>query len=92
MTAQPAPPPVGSTTCRVTLPFSTSGTPIFTLSGLYRNVQFCRNGKKIDQYDGAKTLDGMKAYLKTMKTGEPKPAKKKATAKKSKKKTGKSEL
>jgi len=58
----------------------------------YPTLLYFRNGKKIDQYDGAKTLDGMKAYLKTMKTGDPKATKKKTTAKKAKKKTGKSEL
>jgi len=58
----------------------------------YPTLLYFRNGKKIDQYDGAKTLDGMKAYLKTMKNGGSKDTKKKTTAKKAKKKTGKSEL
>jgi len=58
----------------------------------YPTLLYFRNGKKIDQYDGAKTLEGMKAYLKTMKTGGSKPTKKKSTPKKAKKKTAKSEL
>jgi len=58
----------------------------------YPTLLYFRNGKKIDQYDGAKTLGGMKAYLKTMKNGGSKDTKKKTTAKKAKKKTGKSEL
>ena len=51
-----------------------------------------RDGKKIDTYDGAKTLEGLKEYLKKMRRGgkssdkEPGKAKKHATPVKSKKK------
>ena len=58
-----------------------------------------RNGKKIDLYDGAKTLDGLTAYLKKMKNGGSKDTPKKTTKKpatpvktKKKKKTAKAEL
>lgn len=64
----------------------------------YPTLLYFRDGKKIDTYDGAKTLDGLKAYLKKMKTGGTKDTKKK-TAKKpaspvktKKKKTAKAEL
>lgn len=35
----------------------------------YPTLLYFRDGKKIDTYDGAKTLDGLKAYLKKMKKG-----------------------
>ena len=58
-----------------------------------------RDGKKIDTYDGAKTLDGLETYLKKMKKGGSKDTKKKTAKKpttpvktKKKKKTAKAEL
>jgi len=48
----------------------------------YPTLLYFRNGDKIDTYEGAKTLDGMKAYLKTMKKGGPKDAPKKPKAQK----------
>lgn len=52
----------------------------------YPTLLYFRNGEKIDTYDGAKTLDGLKAYLKKMKKGSAKDsAKKPATPTKTKK-------
>jgi len=58
----------------------------------YPTLLYFRDGKKIDTYDGAKTLEGLKEYLKKMRRGgkasdkEPGKAKKHATPVKSKKK------
>lgn len=66
----------------------------------YPTLLYFRNGKKVDTYDGAKTMDGMTAYLKTMRGGGSKKKqdtpvktkKKPDTTVKTKKKKGKSEL
>eukprot|EP00090_Calanus_glacialis_P030010 TRINITY_DN4824_c0_g1_i1.p1 TRINITY_DN4824_c0_g1~~TRINITY_DN4824_c0_g1_i1.p1 ORF type:complete len:256 (-),score=98.53 TRINITY_DN4824_c0_g1_i1:130-897(-) len=65
----------------------------------YPTLLYFRDGKKIDTYDGAKTLDGLETYLKKMKKGGSKDTKKKTAKKpttpvktKKKKKTAKAEL
>ena len=59
---------------------------------------YARNGKKVDTYDGAKTLDDLKKYLKTMRRGSNATEKKTTKTKqsntqtKAKKKAEKQEL
>jgi len=47
----------------------------------YPTLLYFRDGKKIATYDGAKTLEGLKAYLKKMRKGEAKSSPKKAESK-----------
>jgi len=88
----------GVSVSKVDCTASTTTCAEYSVQG-YPTLLYFRNGKKIDLYDGAKTLDGLTAYLKKMKNGGSKDTTKKTAKKpatpvktKKKKKTAKAEL